>query len=125
MNPFKMFKALFSSAPRLSPLECSRRVTDGEAILIDVREPGEWASGVAKHAVLLSFSDLSGSRAQWQPFLSDKAGRELLVYCASGGRSAIAARILTQEGFKAANTGGLSDWAAAGWPLVKPAGRRA
>jgi rhodanese-related sulfurtransferase len=120
MNLFKMLKALFTSAPRLAPLECAPRVRAGEAILIDVREPGEWSSGVAERAVLLSLTDLTGGRSQWKPFLTANSGKELLLYCASGGRSGMAARILTAEGFRTANTGGLGEWIDAGWPVVKP-----
>jgi rhodanese-related sulfurtransferase len=120
MNPFKVIKSLFTSAPSLSPRECAARIRAGDAILIDVREPGEWASGVADQAVLLPLGDLTGARAQWKPFLAANAGKELLVYCAAGGRSGIAARILTSEGFRAANTGGFSDWFESGWPVAKP-----
>jgi rhodanese-related sulfurtransferase len=124
MNLLKMLKSLFSSAPRLHPQACSDRVRAGEALLIDVREPGEWSRGVAQGATLLPLSDLTGRRAQWGDFLTRAAGRELLVYCGSGGRSGMAARILTAEGIRAANTGGLSDWAAAGWPVVPPGKHR-
>ena len=121
MNFSKMIKALFASAPRIAPSECADRVRAGEALLIDVREPGEWSGGVAEQAVLLPLTGLTGRRAQWKPFLADNAGRELLLYCAAGGRSAIAARILAAEGFRTANTGSLSDWSDSGWPIAKPA----
>jgi rhodanese-related sulfurtransferase len=124
MNLFKMLKSLFTSAPRLDPQECAARVRAGDAFLIDVREAGEWSRGVAQGATLLPLSDLTGGRAQWGDFLTKAAGKEILVYCASGGRSGMAARILTAEGIRAANTGGLSDWAASGWPVVAPSGRR-
>jgi rhodanese-related sulfurtransferase len=120
-----MFKAMFTSAPRLTPADCAPRVRDGEAFLVDVREPGEWAAGVAHSAKLLPLSDLTGVRAQWKPFLADAAGREVLLYCASGSRSGLAARILVSEGVRAANTGGLADWLDAGWPVAKPAKARA
>ncbi len=115
-----MFKSLFTSAPRCTPLECAHRVRAGEACLVDVREPGEWSEGVARSARLLSLSDLTGRRAQWQSFLAEAADREILLYCASGARSGMAAKILAAEGFRVANTGGLGDWATAGWPVVKP-----
>jgi rhodanese-related sulfurtransferase len=121
MNLFKMTKALFASAPRVEPLECADRVRSGSAILIDVREPSEWTEGVVQHAVMLSLTDLTGSRAHWAEFLAAHKDRELLVYCRSGGRSAIATRILAAEGFPAANAGSLSAWAGAGWPIVTPA----
>ena len=120
MNFFKMIKALFTSAPRFTPGECRERVRSGEALLVDVREPDEWNHGVAEKAVLLPFSDLAGARTQWQKFLAESDGRELLFYCAAGGRSGMAARILKNEGFRTANAGSLRDWATSGWPIVKP-----
>ncbi len=121
MNPLKLLRALFSSAPRITPAEGAARVRAGTAVLIDVREPGEWAAGVAQGAVLLPLTDLTGSRARWKTFLAADTRRELFLYCKSGGRSAIAARILAAEGFRTANAGSLADWAAAGWPIIPPA----
>ena len=120
-----MFKAMFTSAPRCTPADCVARLRAGEALLVDVREPAEWAAGVAQTARLLPFSDLTGPRALWKQFLVDTAGREILLYCASGSRSGMAARMLVAEGVRAANTGGLADWLAAGWPVAKPAKARA
>ncbi len=125
MSLLKMFKAMFTSAPRLTPAECAARVRGGEALLVDVREPCEWTGGVAQSAKLLPFSDLTGSRTQWKQFLSDTAGREILLYCASGARSGMAARMLVAEGVRAANTGGFGDWLDAGWPVAKPSKARA
>lgn len=120
MNPIKMLKALFAPAPRLRVSECVERVRRGDALLVDVREPHEWKEGVARGAVLLPLSDLSGKRRQWSVFLADLKDRELLLYCGAGVRSAIAARILNAEGFRASNSGSLSEWAASGWPIVMP-----
>ncbi len=114
---------MFTPAPRVDLTTAGARVRSGDALLVDVREPGEWSSGVAKHAVLLPLSDLTGARAQWKDFLAKATGREVILYCASGMRSGRATQILIAEGLNAANAGGLGDWAAAGWPVVKP-GRR-
>jgi rhodanese-related sulfurtransferase len=124
MNVFKLIKAMFTSAPRAEPQACTARIRSGAAVLIDVREPSEWAEGVAQNAVLLPLTDLTGARTQWAAFLAGHKDRELFVYCRSGGRSAIAARILAAEGFRAANAGSLSDWSAAAWPVVPPAKTR-
>jgi rhodanese-related sulfurtransferase len=124
MSLLKMFKAMFTSAPRFTPADCVTRVRNGEALLVDVREPGEWADGVAHSAKLLSFSDLTGARTQWKQFLAEANGREILLYCASGSRSGLAARLLVAEGVRAANTGGLGDWLDAGWPVAKPSASR-
>ena len=120
MNPLKLFLALFKSAPRVKAPACFERVRRGDAVLVDVRERGEWPQGVAEGAVLLSLSDLVGARREWRPFLAAHADRELLLYCAAGGRSAIAARILAKEGFRTADAGSLREWARAGWPIVPP-----
>ncbi len=120
MKFLKMVQALFTSAPRLAPADCMARVKAGTALLVDVRESGEWPGGVALFARLLPLSDLTGARALWKPFLTETGDREILVYCASGARSGLAARLLTAEGWRATNTGGLGEWREAGWALAKP-----
>jgi rhodanese-related sulfurtransferase len=125
MSPLRILKAIFTAAPRQSPSECAARIRSGEALLIDVREPSEWTDGVAQHAALLPLSDLNGPRTHWQPFLAKVGGRELLIYCAVGGRAGMAAKLLASEGFKAGNTGGLSNWGGAGWTIVQPVKTRA
>ena len=123
MNPLKLIKSLFTSAPRLAAVDCFEGVRSGRTLLVDVREPSEWAAGVAEHARLLPLSDLTGGRAQWKPFLAEHAGREFVLYCGAGIRSGMAARVLVAEGFRASNAGSLAEWSAAGWPVVRPAPR--
>ena len=102
----------------MDPAEAARRVEQGTAILIDVREPAEWAdTGVATPAVLLPLSDLRGDRTQWKPFLEKHAGKELIVYCRSGARSGVATKLLTAEGRTVANAGGFKHWQGAGLPV--------
>ncbi|MEO5957610.1 MAG: rhodanese-like domain-containing protein [Opitutaceae bacterium] len=120
VNPLKLIKSLFVSAPRFAATDCFERVRSGAALLIDVREPREWIEGIAEHAVLLPLSDLTGGRAQWKPFLAANSNRELLLYCGAGVRSAMAARVLASESVRAANAGSFAEWSAAGWPVVRP-----
>lgn len=108
------------AGPSVSPVEAGARVQAGTAVLIDVREPGEWADGVAEPALLCSFSDLRGDRAQWKAVLEANRGKELIVYCASGARSGIVAGMLRKEGFAAVNAGGFGGWRAAGLPVRMP-----
>lgn len=98
--------------------EAASRLENGHAVLIDVREPGEWASsGVAAPAVLLSLSDLRGERTHWKSFLAENKDKELILYCRSGNRSGIAARILAKEGYHVTNAGGFKHWQSAGLPI--------
>lgn len=120
MNFIAMLTSLLKSTPRANPAEAALRVRSGEAILVDVREPGEWARGVAESAALLPISDLHRDRKQWTPFLARADDRELLLYCASGTRSGMAARLLAGEGHRVSNAGSIGDWASIGWPIVRP-----
>jgi phage shock protein E len=119
MNPLKLLKSMFRSAPRLAAADCIDRVRSGAALLIDVREPGETRSGAAQGAKLLPLSDLTGGRRKWSEFLTANVDRDLLLYCGAGVRSGMAARILRSEGFRAINAGSFGEWSAAGWPVVQ------
>ena len=107
----------FLAGPSITPADAAARVWAGTAILIDVREPGEWASGVAEPAKLCSLSDLRGARAQWKSVLEANRDKELILYCASGARSGLAAGMLRKEGFNAVNCGGFGGWRGAGLPV--------
>ncbi|HVU35074.1 MAG TPA: rhodanese-like domain-containing protein [Opitutaceae bacterium] len=124
MSLLNSLKSMFTPAPRVDPAAAAARIRAGDALLVDVRESREWSGGVALHAKLLPLSDLTGGRSQWRDFLAAVGEREVLLYCASGMRSGSAARLLAAEGIRAANSGGLSDWAAAGWPIVAPGKRK-
>lgn len=124
MKFLKMLKSLFTPVPRIAPSDAFDAIRAGRALLVDVREPGEWQAGVAAEAVLLPLSDLTGGRKHWKAFLETVQARQVLLYCASGGRSALAARMLAGEGFLAANAGGLREWVAMGWPVVEPSDHR-
>jgi rhodanese-related sulfurtransferase len=104
----------------IAPAEAAKRVAEGGAVLIDVREPAEWESGVVENALLLPLSDLRGERLHWKAMLERHRDRELVLYCRSGNRSGIAASILSAEGFRVVNAGGFPDWQAAGQPTRKP-----
>ena len=114
---------LYLSRPGLPLEEAKAALQAGTAVLIDVREASEWTSGVAKQSTLLPFSDLRGERRQWRKFLEKHQGKRLLLYCASGTRSGLAARTLRAEGHDAVNAGSIRDWDRAGWPICSSAQR--
>lgn len=105
----------------VTPADAARRVAAGQAVLVDVREPDEWAdTGVAQPAVLLPMSDFNGEQKLWKPFLEKNAGKELILYCRSGNRSGKVAAKLAAQGQPVANAGGFRDWKSAGLPVRKP-----
>ncbi|MEX2043786.1 MAG: rhodanese-like domain-containing protein [Opitutus sp.] len=114
---------LWRARPEIKPDALRAALKAGSAVLVDVREPHEWTSGTARQAALLPFSDLRGPRRQWDAFLEKNRGRQLLLYCHSGTRSAMAAAELRREGLDALNAGSLTALDRAGWPVVKPSSR--
>jgi hydroxyacylglutathione hydrolase len=121
---FLVIRMLLQARPGIVPDAAKAVLHSGAAVLVDIREPDEWSSGVAQQAVLLPFSDLRGSRTQWRRFLEQNKGKRLLLYCHSGSRSGMAASLLCREGFDAVNAGSLQDWHRANWPVAAPPGRR-
>ena len=103
---------------RITPAEAAKLVADGQATLVDVREPAEWfQTGVAAPAVLLPQSDFENAQLEWKPFL-EKAPKDktLILYCRSGKRAGNIAAALAEKGYKVANAGGLKEWIDAGLP---------
>ena len=112
--------AFAADVPKIAPTEAAKLVADGKAVLVDVREAKEWAeTGVAKPAVLLAKSDFDGAQKDWKPFLEKNAGKEVILYCRSGGRAGVVGAALAAQGVKVASVGGFKDWEAAGLPVRK------
>jgi rhodanese-related sulfurtransferase len=110
--------AVGAEARKVSSAEAAKLVADGKAILVDVREPAEWAeTGVARPAVLLPKSDFDGAQKQWKEFLGTIGDKEILLYCSRGIRAGRMAAKLSESGVKAASAGSLKDWTDAGLPV--------
>jgi rhodanese-related sulfurtransferase len=85
-----------------------------DAVMVDVRERGEWVAGHAPEAVLIPMGDLP-SQIEELP-LGDGP---LAVVCRSGNRSGRVVAWLSQQGIDAVNVaGGMQAWDAAGKPMV-------
>jgi rhodanese-related sulfurtransferase len=117
---FFVLRPILFGGPRVSATEAQARIKAGTAVLVDVREPGEWRDGVAVPASLLAASDYRGARKQWAGFLRDNKDKEIILYCASGMRSGMLAMSLKKDGYKVANLGGFGTWTGAGLPVRKP-----
>jgi rhodanese-related sulfurtransferase len=111
-----------AEVPAVSPADAAKLVAEGKAVIIDVREPSEWAeSGVAAPAVLLPKSEFdAGQIGDWKGFLAKVGDKQIITYCRSGRRSAAVAEALAKEGHKVGNAGGFKSWQDAGLPVRKP-----
>ncbi|MFI8717629.1 molybdopterin-synthase adenylyltransferase MoeB [Stenotrophomonas sp. NPDC077464] len=106
-----------TAVPELSPEQAHQRTLHG-ALLIDVREPHERASGMAEGARGIAQGDLQSEASAQLPVLD----REILLICQSGKRSLDTAAVLRDLGYThiASVHGGTTAWRAAGLPLVQP-----
>jgi hydroxyacylglutathione hydrolase len=99
--------------PRVTPAEAPAWLAEHRALVLDVREPWEYAGGHVPGAVSIPQADLATRLAE---IPND---RELLVVCASGMRSLRCGQFLRRHGYHhVANLeGGTSGWREAGHPL--------
>ena len=105
---------LFSRMKRTTAGEVTERLAARSVVVIDVREPGEWRRGHIKGSQNIPLTRL----VRGVPKLpADKA---IVTVCASGHRSAAAARTLTRAGYSVENLeGGIRAWSRAGLPLSR------
>lgn len=96
-----------------------------DLLIVDVREPQEYAAGHIPGALSIPRGLLEGAAdLQYKhrdDTLSKARARTIVTYCQSGGRSALAADTLMQMGFDKAHSlsGGIEMWQAEGMPVVK------
>lgn len=85
-----------------------------DAIVLDVRNPGEFASGRIEGSINIPLGQLS------EKIESLDKSKPIIACCASGVRSGFAKRTLKNEGFKVMNGGG---WRAVQTRLLKFQGK--
>jgi rhodanese-related sulfurtransferase len=103
----------------IPPTEASALRSSGKAVIVDVREPSETASGYAAGAVLMPLSKMEAKAPEWDAFVKSlKKEQTVVVYCRSGRRSSVVAEELKARGFTVKNMGGFSGWTSAGLPTA-------
>lgn|GEM_PF-442698 len=105
---------------RVSLEQARAELEAGTALLIDIREPDEHATGVAAGALLLPMRQLARRLGE---IPSDPAARVLLI-CSTQNRSRASLLVLHERGLTHVRYvhGGMSEWARRGWPMVRPDG---
>jgi len=106
-----------SSAKKVDPQGFYDATQQAGIVVLDVRTPAEFAEGHLPNAINVDFE--SGSFEEELASLDKSA--TYAVYCRSGRRSAVAVDLMQKAGFtKLFNLdGGVIDWSASGYPLVK------
>ena len=117
-----LLAAANASVPKISPQEARELIAKG-ALVVDVRDGTELlASGKVKGAVhaqrgLIEFKADPEMPTHDPAFRRD---RTVILYCASGGRSALAGKTLQDMGYRdVRNLGGFKGWVDAGGEVEK------
>lgn len=123
MDVKQMMEAANAAVPRVTPAEAKAMMAKGNVLVIDVRDaPEVEKSGKIEGALhvsrgMLEFRADPASPSHDKSF--DKA-KSVVLYCASGGRSALAGKVLKDMGYERVyNLGAFKDWAEAGGSVDK------
>lgn len=96
-----------------------------DLLVLDVREPDEYSDSHIEGAVLVPRGTLEGAAdpnyKKRHPVLCQAHARPIVIYCETGGRSAMAAHTLKQMGFAEVYSlgGGIEMWEAEDYPVVE------
>lgn len=106
-----------AGGPRVDATEATRLINREDALVVDVREPAEFANGRILGARNIPLSQLEARAADLQKHKT----RPIILSCETGKRSDTAVSVLKAKGFeRAVNlTGGLVAWKQAGLPVEK------
>lgn len=113
-----MMEAANAVVPRIAPAQAKEMIAKGNTLVVDVRDAPEVASsGKVTGAVhvsrgMLEFRADPDLPSHDRNFAKDKT---VILYCASGGRAALAGKVLKDMGYEQVyNLGAFKDWAESG-----------
>ena len=114
----EMMAAANQAVPRLPPDQAKKKLAEPGVLVIDVRDGLEVAkSGKLKGALNISRGMLEFHADPESPYHNKALAKDktVLVYCASGGRSALSGKVLKDMGYGAVfNIGGFKELTEAG-----------
>jgi rhodanese-related sulfurtransferase len=120
----QMMEAANAAVPKITPAQAREMIGNGNTLVVDVRDApeveksGKIAGAVHVSRGMLEFRADPESPYHDKNFAKDKT---VILYCASGGRSALAAKALKDLGYNQVyNVGAFKDWAEAGGEIDKP-----
>jgi rhodanese-related sulfurtransferase len=115
--------------PEITVSQAREELDQGQAsLLLDVREPAEWAKGHIPAAVLAPRGMLEWYADSTTPYakpeLTTKRDAYIIVACASGGRSLLAAQTLLSMGYTnvVSMAGGFNEWSKQEFPIEENTG---
>jgi rhodanese-related sulfurtransferase len=108
----------FGGGPSVNAAQATQLINREDALIVDVRDPGEYGSGHILGAKNVPLSRIDAGGSEIAPKRKDKP---VIVYCDTGNRSSKAAAALRSQGFGkvVSLSGGLGAWQQAGLPVEK------
>jgi rhodanese-related sulfurtransferase len=120
----QLLAAANAAVPKITPAQAGDMMAKGDTLVVDVRDGTEVAqSGKVAGAVHVSRGMLEFRADPESPYHDKNFAKDktVILYCASGGRSALAAKALRDLGYeKVYNLGAFKDWAESGGAVDKP-----
>ncbi|UVO38773.1 rhodanese-like domain-containing protein [Bradyrhizobium arachidis] len=120
----QMLEAANAAVTRITPAQAKEMIEKGDALVLDVRDAPEIEKSGKIHGAVNVSRGMLEFRADPESPYHDKAfakDRTVILYCASGGRSALAGKLLQDMGYSDVyNVGGFKDWVDAGGAIEKP-----
>jgi rhodanese-related sulfurtransferase len=120
----QMMEAANAAVPRITAAQARDMVAKGDTLVIDVRDApevektGKVAAAVNVSRGMLEFRADPDSPYHDKNFARNKS---LILYCASGGRAALAGKVLKDLGYERVyNLGAFKEWAESGGAVDKP-----
>ena len=114
----EMMAAANQAVPRLAPDQAKAKLKEPNVVIVDVRDGTEVAkTGKLKGALHISRGLLEFHADPESPMYNRALAKDktVLIYCASGGRSALGGKLLKDMGYKSVvNIGGFKELADAG-----------
>jgi len=106
-----------AGGPWVDPAQATHLINREDAVIVDVRDPGEYGAGHILGARNVPLARID----EGAPDLLKRKDRPLVVYCDGGQRSGKAAAALKRHGFtRVVNlSGGISAWQQAGLPVER------
>lgn len=120
-----LLEAAHASVPRITPEEAKDLIEKGSALVIDVRDANEVEkTGMIAGAINVSRGMLEFRADPSSPY-HDKVfdrSKTVILYCASGGRSALGGKALKELGYAdVLNLGAFKDWVDSSGAIQSPA----
>jgi rhodanese-related sulfurtransferase len=119
----QMMEAANAAVPKITPAQARDMISKGNTLVVDVRDaPEVEKSGKIAGAVNVSRGMLEFRADPQSPYHDKNFSRDktLILYCASGGRSALSGKVLKDMGYtEVYNVGGFKDWADSGGAVEK------